>query len=128
MAARVMTARFRHHAVYLAVWALLALASPAAPAAPEIAEENAVKAAFIYNFAKFSEWPDDPWSRSPRLRICVTGNGSDLTEAVLEGYRVAKAIGDGPAVEALRAAAAARFGNGSSTKPDSTPDTPPPAA
>ena len=82
MAARVMTARFRHHAVYLAVWALLALASPAAPAAPEIAEENAVKAAFIYNFAKFSGWPEDPWSRSPRLRICVTGNGSDLTEAV----------------------------------------------
>lgn len=54
--------------------------------------------------------------------------GSDLTEAVLEGYRVAKAIGEGPAVEALRAAAAARFGNGSSTKPETTPDTPPPAA
>ena len=32
-------------------WALLALASQFAPAALEIAEENAVKAAFIYNFA-----------------------------------------------------------------------------
>lgn len=87
MAARVVTTLLRHLAAAgagrrLAAWATLALASPLAPAAPEIAEENAVKAAFIYNFAKFSDWPDEHWNRAPRLRICVTGNGTDLTQAV----------------------------------------------
>ena len=42
--------------------------------------------------------------------------GSDLSEAVLEGYRFAKAGGTGAAVDALRAAAAGRFGNNGGSK------------
>jgi hypothetical protein len=48
---------------------------------PEAAEESAVKAAFIYNFAKFVDWPEDAWNRSPRLRLCVSGGG-DLAQAL----------------------------------------------
>lgn len=79
MATRPMFACLRHCAALIA---LLGLVSPAARAAPAIAEENALKAAFIYNFAKFSEWPEEQWNRAARLRICVIGNGTDLTEAV----------------------------------------------
>ena len=43
--------------------------------------------------------------------------GSDLTEAVLDGYRFAKAGGQGVALDALRAAAASRFGSGGGSKP-----------
>ena len=50
--------------------------------------------------------------------------GSDLSEAVLEGYRFAKAGGTGAAVDALRAAAAGRFGNnwGSKSADGQSPD------
>ena len=50
--------------------------------------------------------------------------GSDLTEAVLDGYRFAKAGGQGVALDALRAAAASRFGSGGGSKPgdDSKPE------
>ncbi|WP_374241428.1 hypothetical protein [Zoogloea sp.] len=46
--------------------------------------------------------------------------GSDLSEAVLDGYRFAKAGGKGVALDALRAAAASRFGGGG-TKSGDTP-------
>ncbi|WP_374243337.1 YfiR family protein [Zoogloea sp.] len=82
MATPAPTAAPRRRARWLAIGVALALAGPAARAAPEIAEENALKAAFIYNFAKFSEWPDEHWNRSPRLRVCVTGGDSDLIQAV----------------------------------------------
>ena len=66
-----------------------------------------------------------------RLRMLVSrvqdtemALGSDLTEAVLDGYRFAKAGGQGVALDALRAAAASRFGSGGGSKPgdDSKPE------
>ena len=42
--------------------------------------------------------------------------GSDLSEAVLDGYRFVKAGGKGVALDALRAAAPSRFGGGGGTK------------
>lgn len=88
--------------------ALLASASLAAPAAQEGADENAVKAAFIYNFAKFTDWPEDVWNRSTRLRICTTGGG-ELAHAVsaLENKPPVR----GKAVE-VRAVARADDGSG----------------
>ncbi|MBT3012427.1 MAG: YfiR family protein [Candidatus Thiodiazotropha sp. (ex Lucina aurantia)] len=37
-------------------------------------EENLLKAAFIFNFAKFARWPDGKWSEDkPSLKICSIG-------------------------------------------------------
>jgi uncharacterized protein DUF4154 len=62
---------------YLAVLAgvAFALASPATVRAEGAASEYDVKAAFLYNFTKFVEWPPSAFQsdRSP-LRLCVLGD------------------------------------------------------
>lgn len=41
---------------------------------PAVYDERLVKAAFIYNFAKFTDWPQDAFeSADSPLRICVLG-------------------------------------------------------
>jgi hypothetical protein len=41
------------------------------------AEESALKAAFTYNFAKFTEWPAAAWGEGGgKLRMCVAGGGN----------------------------------------------------
>jgi hypothetical protein len=57
----------------------------AAPALAQFAEAE-VKAAFIYNLAKYAEWPE-PATPDRALRICVVGEPSPLAEALarLEG-------------------------------------------
>ncbi|WP_374681776.1 YfiR family protein [Accumulibacter sp.] len=59
----------------------------AASAQPTPAEENTLKAAFVYNFAKYTDWPDDLWNRSPRLRLCTAGERGEFAQALaaLEG-------------------------------------------
>ena len=52
----------------------------------QVIDEYQVKAAFLYNFAKFVEWPPDAFktSRDP-IRICVLGHnpfGGFLEEAI----------------------------------------------
>jgi len=54
----------------------------AASAQPAPAEENAVKAAFVYNFAKFTDWPDELWTKAGKLRLCVAGTGDGFAQAV----------------------------------------------
>jgi hypothetical protein len=51
---------------------LALLASAASPPPREI--EYAVKAAFLYQFARFVEWPDNSPAASGPVRICVLGN------------------------------------------------------
>ncbi len=49
------------------------------------APEYAVKAAFLYNFAKFVEWPPDAARNAQTFRICLVGDdpfGSLLTDTV----------------------------------------------
>ncbi|WP_300451441.1 YfiR family protein [Accumulibacter sp.] len=46
------------------------------------AEENTLKAAFVYNFAKYTDWPDELWSRSPTLRVCTVGERGGFAQAV----------------------------------------------
>jgi hypothetical protein len=47
-----------------------------------VADESTVEAAFLYNFALFTEWPDLPASE---FRICVQGSGPVL--AALESVK-----------------------------------------
>lgn len=39
-------------------------------------KENEVKAAFIYNFAKFTEWPATAVADDNELNLCMAGNGA----------------------------------------------------
>lgn len=55
---------------------------PALAADAMFAEESAVEAAFLYNFALFTEWPDLP---ANEFRICVMG--SDPLLAALESIK-----------------------------------------
>jgi hypothetical protein len=46
------------------------------------AEEKLLKAVFIYNFAKFTRWPDDIWNKNgPSLKLCSIGHDK-LSEAL----------------------------------------------
>jgi hypothetical protein len=72
-------------------FALIALTSCIAQAVVGAADVYQVKAAFLYNFAKFVEWPPAAFLNSnDRISICVLGRnpfGSLLAEAV-EGKMV----------------------------------------
>jgi hypothetical protein len=62
---------------------LLLLCSTALVETQEVSIEYKVKAAFLYNFTKFVEWP--PAAQSGPLTICVAGRnplGSELDETV----------------------------------------------
>jgi hypothetical protein len=58
-----------------------------------VANEYQVKAAFLYNFAKFVEWPDGTFANSTSaLTVCVLGKdpfGKVLDDAIL-GKRIAE--------------------------------------
>lgn len=79
-----------------AVLAALLGAAPAAPAQsdPE-ASEQAVKAAFLYNFAKFVEWPDErlPKDGQP-FEFCVLGG--DVLDGALGHATAGKMVGRYP--------------------------------
>jgi hypothetical protein len=64
----------------IALWKLTLLASAQTATASEVA----VKAALIYNFAKFAEWPGLP-SGSP-IVVCVVGSDG-VAEALVETVR-----------------------------------------
>jgi hypothetical protein len=53
-----------------------------ASAQPAPAEETALKAAFVYSFAKFTDWPDALWNQSSKLRLCMAGTGNGFAQAV----------------------------------------------
>lgn len=40
--------------------------------------ENEVKAVFLYNFAKYVDWPSAPQGSSPSIRLCVPANAGFL--------------------------------------------------
>jgi hypothetical protein len=62
----------------LLLFSSLAICAPSA----RIAEENEIKAAFIYNFLKFVEWPNESFSENDsKLKICVIEE-CDLGEKV----------------------------------------------
>lgn len=56
-------------------------ALPLAQAQGEVGEERLLKAVFIYNFAKFTRWPDSSWSgESQPLRLCTVGEDNLIAE------------------------------------------------
>lgn len=75
--------------------AVLLLALAAVPGAPraQVAGEYDVKAAFLYNFTKFVEWPPTAFfDERSALNLCVLGEdpfGRSLPEIVGEGEEVA---------------------------------------
>ncbi|MEW5888770.1 MAG: YfiR family protein [Pseudomonadota bacterium] len=61
---------------------LLILALAALPAGAQPVPEYELKAAFVYNFVQFTEWPaDSPWDSSPTLNLCVSAS-SPLSSAL----------------------------------------------
>ena len=66
-------------ALTLALWSVPLGAQPATTAA-------ALKAAFLYNFAKFAEWPADALAPGQHLELCVVGdNGvADALEQIIK--------------------------------------------
>lgn len=62
----------RNRAVRLAT-AALAMTALHASAQESVTDEYQVKAAFLYNFAKFVEWPSGTPGRSNSIAICVLG-------------------------------------------------------
>jgi len=81
----------------------LVLCSVAVAAAAQSASEYQVKAAFLFNFAKFVEWPTEafPTADAP-LQICVLGQdpfGRDFEQVIedkaVNGHRLEVAHPDG---------------------------------
>jgi hypothetical protein len=64
---------------------------------PESSLEYPVKAAFLLNFAKFAEWPEDsPQAQAPAVSICVLGR--DPFGEVLEKTMAGRSVGGRPIV------------------------------
>lgn len=60
------------------------LAASGVQAAPP-ASEAAVKAAFVYNFSKFAEWPPEAFQGpNDPLRVCLYGGGDPFLAALAE--------------------------------------------
>ena len=83
------------------------------PAAAQDVTEPALKAAFIYNFAKFTQWPADVMAPGSPLVLCVIGDtaiGRALDQAVkgltLSGHaiRVSQVASEGPSLEGCHVA------------------------
>lgn len=82
----------------LAFLAVLAALWPV-PAAAELSEAE-VKAGFVYNFAKYTEWPPEARARGGALRVCVSGPANDFASALAQ-LRTRPPI-NGRAVEVTR--------------------------
>jgi len=61
------------------------------PASAQDVTEAALKAAFVYNFAKFTEWPSDAVSASSPLMMCVHGDPAvaDALARAVKGRMIA---------------------------------------
>lgn len=94
----------RHPAVRVAqvllAAVLAALAWAAAAQAMVFARESAVKAAFLYNFGSFVEWPSGTF-RSPSQPFVIAVYGDDAAASELEQITVGRSI-DGHPVQVQR--------------------------
>lgn len=70
--------------VRLLLATLATAAAPIAWSAPPVSEAT-VKAAFVYNFAKFAEWPADAFaSEQDPIRLCLFGSPDSFMVALTE--------------------------------------------
>ena len=65
-------------ALALIVWAQALNAQPTTTRSPEQAIEAEVKAVFLYNFAKYVDWPAASQGSSATIRMCVTAQAQFL--------------------------------------------------
>jgi hypothetical protein len=81
-----MTGRRRHFAARACI-GLALVAGAGATAAGQTAAASSVKAAFLYNFAKFAEWPVEALAPGQRLALCVIGDRAvaDALEQTIKG-------------------------------------------
>lgn len=74
-------------------WLLCALAAGACAAQP--VAESELKAAFVFNFAVFTEWPPDALPGGAPLQLCAGGSGPlyaslrHLQDKLVNGHRIA---------------------------------------
>ena len=74
--------------------ALCSLIAAAAPAWAEAVSENDLKAAFVFNFAVFTEWPQDALSSGAPLSLCASTASplfaalSQLNDKLVNGHRI----------------------------------------
>jgi hypothetical protein len=96
-----------HRSFHLPVWAAVALSLMAAGSAEaQTTIEPALKAAFVYNIARFAEWPAGVLSVTAPLRLCVA-NDAVATElermvgtATIGAHRIVIArVGEGSAAQ-----------------------------
>lgn len=82
-----------------------ALAVSGGTAAAQSASAPAMKAAFLYNFAKFTQWPADTLAPAQRLTLCVIGDArvaealeQIVKQQVVDGHELAVQVlkADGP--------------------------------
>src|SRR5262249_9937071 len=85
--------------------ALVMVGAPTAHA--QDVTEPSLKAAFVYNFAKFTEWPDDVLPAAGSFTACVLDEGAvgDALERAVRGRQVA---GRQVAVQRVRLGSALR--------------------
>lgn len=76
--------------VLIAAFAVVAIALPGRAEAPTL--EYQVKAAFIYNFMQFIEWPDDAFE-GPDSPFVVGVFGADPFDGALEKTMAGKSVG-----------------------------------
>jgi uncharacterized protein DUF4154 len=64
--------------------------SPARALAAGGVDVSALKAAFLYNFAKFSEWPADVLAPGQRIGMCVVGDAAvaDALTQTIKGHEI----------------------------------------
>jgi hypothetical protein len=62
----------------------------ATPANAQAVAVPALKAAFLYNFAKFAEWPADSLAQGQRLSLCVVNDAAvaDALEQAIKGRAI----------------------------------------
>lgn len=89
------------------LYCLLAWAPASAPlAAQEAPSEFQVKAAFVFNFVKFTEWPADSLrDTGGRMRLCVLGD--ERFQRELQRIAAGKVV-DGHPLDVVRAGPAER--------------------
>jgi hypothetical protein len=79
--------------------ALLLAVTVATAQAPTL---TAVKAAFLYNFANFAEWPVDSLAAAQNLSLCVVGDDA-VADALNQTVRGRTIKGHKPMVEMIKA-------------------------
>lgn len=79
--------------IFASVFLCAILNSVIATAQTKLAGEYQVKAAFLYNFAKFIDWPPNAFS-DPKQPLSVCVYGHDPFDKVLEDSLLSKSIGE----------------------------------